>query len=127
MAWQEPFTDWSAGALVTPDDMNRITGNLNYLLDESRLKTNYTADDYVFLPDWEAICTAYADVAKFIGASEEDYPIPDADATSHNFNLVETFCADAKETVDRMRAQKLANKYVGEWYADTEIFTGGVE
>ena len=31
MAWQTPYTSWSNGNLFTYEDMNRITGNINYL------------------------------------------------------------------------------------------------
>lgn len=124
MAWQTPKTDWMQGDLVTPADMIRIGGNLNYLTASTSCRTNYTTDDYVFLSDWTAIKTAMQTVMTFI---EQPGEIPDDSTTSYNFNLVESFCADAKPIVDLIRVQQYANKYAGEFYADNEIYAGGFE
>lgn len=122
MAWVEPKTDWSSGDNVTADDMNRICGNLNYLLDEERLTKVYTYKDYVFLTEWQAIASALGDVQTFLGMEADT---PDNQTTAYNFNLVESYCEQYKPLVDAIRAQRSANKYVGEWYADTEIYSGG--
>ncbi len=123
MAWQTPKTDWAQGDLVTPADMIRIAGNLNYLTGTSHCRTNYTADDYVYKFDWDRIKLEIEAVQNFLGMETE---IPDDSVSSYNFNLVETFCADAKPQVDLIRVQQYANKYAGEFYADTEIYTGGI-
>lgn len=122
MAWITPKTDWSSGDNVTADDMNRICGNLNYLLDEERLTKVYTYKDYVFLTEWQAIASALGDVQTFLGMEADT---PDNQTTAYNFNLVESYCEQYKPLVDKIRAQRSANKYVGEWYADTEIYSGG--
>ena len=124
MSWQTPKTDWGAGDLVTYTDMNRIGGNLNYLLDSNTLRTDFTDADYVYLTDWQDIIDAVEDVQDFLGM---DHILPSTSVTSYNFNLVETFCADAKPQVDLIRAQRYANKYAGPWYTDTEIYAGGME
>ena len=122
MAWITPKTDWSSGDNVTADDMNRICGNLNYLLDEERLTKVYTYKDYVFLTEWQAIASALGDVQSFLGMETDT---PDNQTTAYNFNLVESYCEQYKPLVDKIRAQRSANKYAGEWYADTEIYSGG--
>ena len=122
MAWITPKTDWSSGDNVTADDMNRICGNLNYLLDEERLTKVYTYKDYVFLTEWQAIASALGDVQAFLDMETDT---PDNQTTAYNFNLVESYCEQYKPLVDKIRAQRNANKYAGEWYADTEIYSGG--
>lgn len=123
MAWQDPFTDWGPGSVVTYEDMNRIGGNLNYLLDRNAVKADYTASDYVFLTEWETIRTALAEVQAYLGMEED---LPDDAVSSYNFNLVETYTLEAKDPVDKRRAQRLANQYAGDgWFSDAEVFTGG--
>ena len=124
MAWITPKTDWSQGDQVTKDDMNRIAGNLNYLTATASCRTTYTSDDYVYLSDWSDIRDAVQAVQDFLEMEEN---LPDDSVTSYNFNLVETFCEEAKPLVDLIRKQALANKYAGEFYADNEIYVGGFE
>ena len=124
MAWQTPFTNWSAGNSVTADDMNRICGNLNYLLGTNTLSEAWTAADYVYVTDWHDIRDALGNVQTLIGMEQE---LPDDETSSYNFNLIETYCETAKPIIDLMRLQTLENKFAGEWYADNEIYVGGHE
>ena len=125
MAWQTPKTDWEAGDFVTYVDLNRICGNLNYLLGSNTLSESWTAADYVHLTDWHDIVDALEDVQDLLGA---EHDLPDDNASSYNFNLIESFCLDAKDPIDELRRQQLANHYVGEgWRVGSEIFVGGFE
>ena len=122
MAWITPKTDWGPESTVTYDDMNRIGGNINYLLDAAVVKDDYTASDFVYATEWAAIVSALEQVQELAGMDPE---LPDYTTSSYNFNLVETILEAAKDPIDLMRLQHLANKYSGEWYADTEIYAGG--
>lgn len=111
--------------MVTYVDVNRICGNLNYLLGTNTLPENRTADDYLYKSGWYAIRDAVEDVYEIIGVTPE---LPDDETSSYNFNLIESFCETAKPIVDELRAQRYANKYVGDgWRVGSEIFVGGFE
>lgn len=125
MAWQTPKTNWSSVDNATYEDMNRICGNINYLLGEEVLTKVYTADDYVYLPEWLAIVGAFMLVQVAAGIVDPEKP---TDAiTSYNFNLIESVCLLAKPVIDYKRSQENALNYVGEgWRADSEIYAGGL-
>ncbi len=122
MAWIEPKTDWSAGDLVRPADMIRICGNINYLLGSEELRTDWTADDFVFIDDWHAIVDACEELA-----TAESMPLNDiTDAvTSYNFILVEEFTVRMKRLLDLKPEQGPANNWAGDHYSDAEIYSGG--
>lgn len=55
MAWVTPVTDRpNDDTYTTYKDMNRIAGNLNYLLG-TNIKANYTEDDIVSMTQWNRI------------------------------------------------------------------------
>lgn len=124
MAWITPKTNWIYSDRVTADDMNRICGNLNYLLGEERLQKVYTEEDYVFLSEWVEIVRAFMLVQVAAGIANPEKPT-DA-VTSYNFNLIESICLVAKDIIDNKRSQPTAIHYVGEgWRSDSEVYAGG--
>ena len=74
MAWITPKTNWIYSDRVTADDMNRICGNLNYLLGEERLQKVYTEEDYVFLSEWVEIVRAFMLVQVAAGIANPEKP-----------------------------------------------------
>lgn len=125
MAWQTPKTNWSAVDRVTYVDMNRICGNINYLLGEEKLQKVYTPEDYVYLTDWLDIVHAFMLVQ--VAAAVADPEHPDDSASSYNFNLIESICLQSKAIIDLKRSQKDALKYVGDgWRVDSEVYAGGM-
>ena len=124
MAWITPKTNWIYSDRVTADDMNRICGNINYLLGEERLQKVYTEEDYVFLSEWVEIVRAFMLVQVAAGIANPEKPT-DA-VTSYNFNLIESICRVAKDIIDHKRSQPTAIHYVGEgWRSDSEVYAGG--
>lgn len=123
MAWIIPKIDWVPGDMVTYNDMNRIGNNINYLMESSVAKDNYTASDYVYLTEWQTMTAACATI-KALLEMEEDTPTDDT--TAENFIAMETFLQSAKTEIEKYWAQRRANKYAGEgWRVDSEIYVGG--
>ncbi len=135
MAWIEPVTNRITGARMTYIDMNRITGNLDYLTADlsdfgkyagrTIAKTEWIRNDYVTRPDWKNILDVLEDVRIAIGMTESDYPenpFPEANFSTgyENINNVEKLTLMAYEKWEAMKQQGAANKYV-----DTEVWTGG--
>ena len=112
MSWQTPKTDWVETDYCTYADMNRIAGNINYLLDASTLKDDYTQDDKVTLAEWNGILTALDTLAEVSKYASED--IPNASTTALNFNVVESFTLGLKEWIDLINRQDAANVYLGD-------------
>lgn len=55
MTWVEPVTDRpNSQTRTTATDMNRIAGNINYLL-KTNIKANYTDTDIVTYTQWQRI------------------------------------------------------------------------
>lgn len=111
MIWQIPRTDWSANDFVIPEDMNRISGNINYLYQQAILKEDYTANDIVTIEQWNAIIQAIATLVKSIGLERQS---PGLQITADNFNDVEEIIAQMKERLDLIFNQVEANIYAGD-------------
>lgn len=111
MIWQIPRTDWSANDFVIPEDMNRISGNINYLYQQAILKEDYTANDIVTIEQWNAIIQAIATLVKSIGLERQS---PGLQVTADNFNDVEDIIAQMKERLDLIFNQVEANIYAGD-------------
>lgn len=125
MAWQTPKTNWNATDSATYMDMNRICGNINYLLGEERLTKVYTSKDYVYHPEWLEIVSAFMLVQVAAGIVDPEKPTDRT--TSYNFNLIESVCLLAKPIIDYKRSQENALNYVGEgWRTDSEVYAGGL-
>ena len=112
MAWITPKTDWAETDFCTYSDMNRIAGNLNYLLDASTLKDDYTQNDVVTLTEWEAIIDAIETLSALYGYDYND--ILNNSATAQNFANVETLTLELRNWIDLLVAQKAARAYLGD-------------
>ena len=123
MAWITPKTDWSELDRCTYADINRIAGNLNYLLDDDALKADYTQDDVITASEWSDIVDAVVGLV----ASEHYYntdDVPNMDANAFNFNIVEGLTQEIKDWVDLKAKQRDAAAYAGEGYVvnDYDLF-----
>lgn len=111
MEWITPKTDWSPNDNVTYEDMNRISGNINYLYQQTIVRTDYTANDIVTLAEWSSIVSAILDLAKGLGVVDA---VPDMNVTADNFNDVEELTLATKEMIELIFIQISANIYAGD-------------
>ena len=120
MAWQEPYTEWSAGDSVTYEDMNRITGNLNYLLNSETLP-EYGEHGVLWLTGWNSILAAVEQVRRDLGMEQAEIT---NETTAVNFSELETFIYEAY--LKRSELERQAAHYANENFAN-EIYIGGYE
>lgn len=109
IGWQEPFTDWTPGSLVSYEDMNRIGGNLNWLLNQSTeesVKETWTQDDLVRVDDWKVIIGAIKALSLWAGVEVE---IPTTALSPVNFNRAESATLRLKDPVELIWSQE--NRY----------------
>jgi len=90
MAWIEPVTNrTSPSENFTYSDMNRICGNINYLIDRigsgTAIYDTYTVSDIVTSTRWTELITIVNDFADSISESHVT-----SDTTYTNFNGIET-------------------------------------
>lgn len=126
MTWITPKTDWSPNDNVTYEDMNRISGNINYLYQQTIIRADYTENDIVTLSEWKAIIDAVLNLAKGLGVINT---VPDMDITADNFNDVEELTLATKEMIELIFKQTSANIYAGDdlYISDSpENYTRGV-
>lgn len=117
MAWIEPKTDWTDADHVTYQDMNRIMGNINYLLPSADLKDDYTQNDFVKAAEWAALLSAMSILAQSMLLSLQ---VPGNEMTSSTFNDVESITALLKERQDLIFAQEVATIYAGDGWRSAE-------
>ncbi len=88
MAWQTPVTDRvNSETRTTAGDMNRISGNINYLW-ATGLREDFTEQDIVTVSEWESIIAGTNEIADLLSMPEA------SDATTHtNLNHIETIAA----------------------------------
>lgn len=109
IGWQEPFTGWTLGSLVSYEDMNRIGGNLNWLLNQSTeesVKETWTQDDFVTLNDWKVIVGAIKALSLWAGVEVE---VPTTDLSPENYNRAESATLRLKNPVELIWSQE--NRY----------------
>ena len=110
MAWQTPVTDRGEGAFCLPSDLNRIGGNINYLLGTS-LKTDFVANDFLTLAQWRAITTNTINACNTYGIFYTEEP---SDLmTAENFNNVENLLLQCYDRLELWKKQGATNIYVG--------------
>lgn len=92
MAWTEPVTDRpNTQTRTTAKDMNRISGNINFLW-ATGLKETYTSSDIVTLAQWNAILRNINEIANLLGISEAE------DSTLYtNLNYIESIAMAYKD------------------------------
>lgn len=110
MAWVIPVTDRTEGARCTPDDLNRIASDINYLQGSS-LKDDFTNDDIVTLEQWTAMMNGVADCCLKYGVKMET---PVSLATTYaNFNQAETYLSICYTVKEQIRILKEGTMFVG--------------
>lgn len=113
LGWQTPKTNWTKASHVGYYDMNRIGGNLNWLLNgstEEVVKETWTNDDFVTLADWKAVISAIKALAIWVGLTNVTFPGTSLSAS--NFNLAESAILRLKAPVELRRAQE--NRYLND-------------
>lgn len=95
MAWIEPVTDrQSGGAMMTYEDMNRITGNVAYLQEAllgsaTMSKTTWTQNDLIETAVWHEITDSVDEMADMLGVV--NLGLTD-EMIYTNINYVESLC-----------------------------------
>jgi hypothetical protein len=110
MAWIEPVTNWSNGNRFTYADMNRITGNVNYLYPAANLPT-YTQNDFLTRSGWDALLSA---LDTLVTATGLDATVPGDAMTGDTMNEVESLILALKERIELRAAQAVATIYAGD-------------
>lgn len=131
MSWQTPFTNWTRNSRVTYEDMNRIAGNLNYLLPSANLKDDYTASDFVTVTEWNNICNA---LVKLITLANVGLRFSPSIILTYNlFNNIERYTGIIYNTLTLYDLQHVADNYAGDdlysasagAYGNTENYVRG--
>lgn len=131
MSWQTPYTQWTPNSRVTYADMNRIAGNLNYLLPSANLKDDYTATDFVTVTEWNNICNA---LARLITLANVGIRFSPSIILTYNlFNNIERYTGIIYNTLTLYDLQHIADNYAGDdlysasagAYGTTENFVRG--
>lgn len=93
MAWITPVTDRTSGsAMMTAEDMNRITGDVKYLEEEltgssTISKTSWTNSDFIYASFWHEMLGIIEDLLDLAGITGE---VMTDLMTYDNINAVET-------------------------------------
>ena len=126
LGWQTPYTNWSTGSFVTHEDMNRIGGNLNYLLNgatEATIKEDWTQDDFVTRQAWQSICVAIKALAIWVGIP--NLPGPTTELSAENFNLAEIAILTLQRPVE-LRWRQFGKYLNDDVFATSETLTAYV-
>ena len=136
MAWVTPVTDRTDGsAMMTATDMDRITGNIDYLFDYataeglspagSRVpKTSWTKNDIIERSFWEAMLTTLSNICAAVEYVPETDPMNAMEF--ENINVVETISRNLYYIIQNIQYQANNNHWVGdEFYAGDPINAGG--
>lgn len=135
MAWITPVTDRTSGsAMMTYEDMNRITGNIGYLYDLCRSesitiagsrisKTEWTQNDIITVSDWSNLLTCLSNARNAVGYVATD---PTYLMTWDNINEVERQTRAVYSIINAYDTLPRINHWVGDpYYAGDPINAGG--
>lgn len=121
MAWITPVTDRIGGEVCTATDMNRISGNIDFLATELTAhqlytgatvqKTTYTLE-YVTVDDWEDILSVLGSLTDALAL--ENAGSADMSTTYTNFNTVESITLRIYERYEMLLSQANNNHYSGD-------------
>lgn len=125
--WQTPVTDRVAGAMMTVTDMNRISGNVDWLAEQYGLrgmylgrrpsKTTWVHNDYVTLELWNELLHI---LDELVESTNLQQAVKGTDATTYdNINNVEDLTRRLWEWMQIIDTQGEFPRYV-----DTEVWTG---
>lgn len=134
--WITPVTDRTDGtAMMTAVDMNRITGNIDYLFDYATAeglspsgstvpKTSWTKNDIIERSTWEAMLTTLANIMAavfYVPEVEPDYAMD-----WENMNNIETISYNLYNIIGSSGSQGNNNHYAGDpIFAGDDINVGG--
>ena len=126
MAWLEPVTDRGESSWCLPSDLNRIDGNINYLIGTS-LKTDFDEDDFLTVGQWEDIINNTVSACNKYGIKYTQTPT--FDMTSDNFNNVENLLLMCYEMLTLWQKQRATNNYVqnqfSRYVGSVKLYTRG--
>lgn len=124
MAWVDPCTDWAPYDRFTYGDMNRICGNINYLMGVDNLRTDWAQDDILKLADWQPVKNTVNALASAVKLTH--IAVTDA-LTSDNIDNLETIISELKTPIDLRFMQKRATRHCGDpmLYAGVSVYTTG--
>ena len=122
MAWITPITDRTDGARHTLTDQNRIAGNLDWLVTETRShqlysgpsvsKVTYTYNDYMDVTYWPNLLEVLTALITALNATTEETA---TDAMTYtNMNNVESLTLAVYEKYQQLLDQANANNYSGD-------------
>lgn len=135
MAWITPVTNRTSGsAMMTYEDMNRITGNIGYLYDLCRSegitiagsrisKTEWTQNDIISVSDWSNLLACLGNARTAVGyvATGPTYLM-----TWDNINEVEKQTQAVYSIINTYDNLPHMNHWVGDpYYAGDPINAGG--
>ena len=110
MAWQTPYTSWSNGNMFTYEDMNRITGNINYLYPAANLPT-VTQNDFLTVTLWHSVLGALQTLIFVSGVAAD---VPGDEMTADTMNDVEDLIQRIADRIELNIAQTVATVYSGD-------------
>nr|DAF87272.1 MAG TPA: hypothetical protein [Siphoviridae sp. ctDsE1] len=121
MAWQEPKTDWSAADHFTYADLNRINGNVNYLVGSAILPVDYTQNSFLTLSAWK---TLTAQIAQMTAAANLSPVLIDTQVTADNVRKIELAIAEVKVYFELAAKNKEYPLYTNQVYAGGHYVRG---
>lgn len=138
MAWITPITDRTDGARHTLTDQNRIAGNLDWLVTETRshqlysgpsvTKSAYTHNDYMDVTYWPNLLEVLTALITALNVTTEETATNDM--TWQNMNAVESLTLAVYERYQMLLRQANANNYSGDGsYSANDagaIYAGGL-
>lgn len=117
-------TDWQESDYLTPEDMNRIVGNLATLSGSrsGTLGKTWTADSYLTTDDWNNI-TATADrLAVMWGVAIIGISTIDESIIAEQIRYIEEVCDEVNKKQIIMVNNKKHQRHAGELYAGTGYY-----
>lgn len=120
--WIEPYTDWNNGTYCSPSSINRIMGNMNYLVGRTVCKDDFTSEDIITVQQFEPLLFWLKQLSYLTGVMYST--TPDYSLTAENFNLIETIEKRLKPYMDIRHNQNRNNHFVG-YNSLNQIYLGG--
>lgn len=125
--WRTPVTDRVAGAMMTYIDMDRISGNIDWLTEQFGARgmyigsrpsqTDWTHNDYVTLGQWQELLHI---LEVLVDVTNLQQVTPGTEETTYqNINNVEDLTLRLRERLDIIDTYGELPHYV-----DTEVWTG---
>lgn len=111
MSWIDPVINRTNTARLKPEDLNRISGNINYLIGTS-LTTSWAADDFLDVQSFNDILDGTKTAALKYGVMI--YEAPDLAQTFENYNNIENLLLQCKTALDLWQLQAAAQKYLNQ-------------